>query len=103
MCLAGSLVFFAGELGGLTLIGPREIALGSGLSILATILPIVLYIFAIARIGATKASIISIIETPSSLLLAWLILGETIDGFQAIGALLVVISILAVTVKPKKQ
>lgn len=103
VCLAGSLVFFAGELGGLALIGPREIALGSGLSILATILPIVLYIFAIGRIGATKASIISIIETPSSLLLAWLILGETIDGFQAIGALLVVISILTVTVKPRER
>lgn len=102
ICLVASLVLFAGELGGLAQLGVKELALGSGLAILATILPIVLYIFAIARIGATKASIISIIETPSSLLLAWLILGETIDVFQGIGALLVVIAILSVTVKPKE-
>ncbi len=103
VCLAASLILFAGELGGLAHISAKELALGSGLAILATILPIVLYIFAIARIGATKASIISIIETPSSLLLAWLILGETIDVFQGIGALLVVIAILSVTVKPKEK
>ncbi|MEI3376683.1 MAG: DMT family transporter [Coriobacteriales bacterium] len=103
VCLAASLVLFAGELGGLAHLGAKELALGSGLAILATILPIVLYIFAIARIGATKASIISIIETPSSLLLAWFILGETIDVFQGIGALLVVIAILSVTLKPKEK
>lgn len=102
VCLVASLILFAGELGGLTHVGIKEFALGSGLAILATILPIVLYIFAIARIGATKASILSIIETPSSLLLAWLILGETIDVFQGIGALLVVIATLSVTVKPKE-
>ncbi len=103
VCLAASLILFAGELGGLAHLGAKELALGSGLAILATILPIVLYIFAIARIGATKASIISIIETPSSLLLAWFILGETIDVFQGIGALLVVIAILSVTLKPKEK
>lgn len=102
VCLVASLILFAGELGGLAYVGIKEFALGSGLAILATILPIVLYIFAIARIGATKASILSIIETPSSLLLAWLILGETIDVFQGIGALLVVIATLSVTVKPKE-
>lgn len=102
VCLVASLILFAGELGELAHVGIKEFALGSGLAILATILPIVLYIFAIARIGATKASILSIIETPSSLLLAWLILGETIDVFQGIGALLVVIATLSVTVKPKE-
>lgn len=102
VCLVGSLVLFFGELPGLANIGLKEISLASGLAILATILPIVLYIYSIGIIGATKASIISIIETPSSLLLAWAILGETIDVLQGIGALLVVISILVVTIKPKK-
>lgn len=101
VCLVASLLLFSPELGGLAHVGIREVALASGLAILATILPIVLYIYAIGRIGATKAAIISIIETPSSLLLAWLILGETIDILQGIGALLVVISILVVTVKPR--
>lgn len=99
--LVASLALFAPELPGLAHVGWQEISLASGLAILATILPIVLYIYAIGRIGATKASIISIVETPSSLLLAWLILGETIDVLQGIGALLVVISILVVTVKPR--
>lgn len=103
VCLAGSLVFFSGELGGLAQFGLYEAALSSGLAILSTILPIILYIFAVGRIGATKAAIISIAEAPSSLLLAWIILGEKIDVFQAIGSLLVIASILTVTLKARKS
>lgn len=103
ICLAASIILFFGELGGLATITVKEAALGSGLAIFATILPIALYIFAIGHIGSTKAAIISIIETPSSLVLAWLILGETIDALQGLGALLVVIAILSATLKPKKE
>ena len=99
VCLAGSLVFFSGELGALSRIGAYELVLASGLSILSTILPIILYIFSVGRIGATKAAIISIAEAPSSLLLAWVILGETIDAFQALGSALVIASILVVTLR----
>ena len=101
VCLAGSLVLFAGELPGLAGVTGVEIALASGLAILATIVPILLYIFAVGIIGATKASILSLAETPASLLLAFAILGETFDAFQLFGALLIVVSIAVVTIKPK--
>ncbi len=103
VCLVASLVLFNGELAGLSSIGFYEIALGSALAILSTIAPIVLFIYAIGRIGATKASIVSIAETPSSLLLAFIVLGETINGFQAIGSLLVIAAILVVTLKTTKE
>lgn len=103
VCLVASLVLFNGEIGGLAGIGLYEIVLGCALAILSTILPIVLFIYAIGRIGATKASIVSIAETPSSLLLAFIILGETIDVLQALGSLLVIASIVVVTLKTSKD
>lgn len=102
ICLIASTIFFAGSLGDIAAIGIQETLLGSGLALFATIIPITLYIFSIERIGSTKAAILSIIETPSSLLLAYAILGETFDLLQLLGALFVIVSILVVTVKPKK-
>lgn len=98
--LAASLVFFAPEVPatfeGIDL---YQIGLASGLAIIATILPIVLYIVSIRYIGATKASILSLIETPASLFLCWLILGETLSAWQFVGVICIVVALLVITVK----
>ena len=99
VCLAASLVFFNAELAGLASIGVYELIVSCALAIFSTILPIILFIYAVGRIGATKAAIVSIAEAPSSLLLAYFVLGETISLFQGIGSCLVIASILIVTVK----
>ena len=75
-------------------------ALGAAMALLNTIAPIVLYIVAIKRIGGTMASLISISETPFSLFFAFLILGETLTPWQAVGALLIVAGIILVTAQP---
>lgn len=98
--LVASLVLFAPELPTmLPLINGYNLLLASGLAIISTILPIVLYIVAVKHIGATKAAILGLSETPASLFFAWLILGEMLTMWQAIGAVCVIASILVVTLK----
>ena len=53
------------------------------------------------NIGSTKAAILSLIETPASLFLAWLILGETLSVIQLVGAVVIVASVLVITLKGK--
>lgn len=79
---------------------PQQIGLGCGLSLACTIIPIVLYIEAVKRIGATKTSLIGISETPFSLLFAFLILGEVLTLQQGIGSALIIASIAVITIGP---
>ena len=67
-----------------------------------TILPVVALLAAIKIIGATKAALISIAETPISLLLAYLMFGETLTALQGIGCALIVASIFVVTMPARK-
>ena len=99
--LAASTVFFFPEIGATLGIDLYQAALVIGLAVISTILPIALFIVAIRYIGATKASILSLAETPASLFLAWIILGETLTIWQGIGTVLIVAAILVVTIKSK--
>lgn len=72
------------------------------MAILCTALPIPMLLAAIKRIGATKASLIGISETPFSLLLAFLVLGEVLTAFQGIGSALIVASIVVTTLPSGK-
>ena len=73
------------------------------MAILCTALPIPMLLAAIKRIGATKASLIGISETPFSLLLAFLVLGEVLTLFQGIGSALIVASIVVTTLPSKSE
>ena len=79
---------------------PQQVGLGCGLSLACTIIPIVLYIEAVKRIGATKTSLIGISETPFSLVFAFIILGEVLTLQQGIGSALIVGSIAVITIGP---
>ena len=79
---------------------PQQVGLGCALSLACTIIPIVLYIEAVKRIGATKTSLIGISETPFSLLFAFIILGEVLTLQQGIGSALIVGSIAVITIGP---
>lgn len=72
------------------------------MAILCTALPIPMLLAAIKRIGATKASLIGISETPFSLLLAFLVLSEVLTAFQGIGSALIVASIVVTTLPSGK-
>ncbi len=68
-----------------------------------TILPVVMLLEAIKRIGATITSIISIAETPFAVVLAFLVLGETMTAMQLAGTALIVGAIALVTLPEKKK
>jgi len=80
-----------------------QVAVGCTMALANTILPVVLYIQAVKRVGGTKTSLIGISETPFSLLFAFLILGETIAPVEGLGILLIVGGIAVITVAPMLQ
>lgn len=98
--LLASCVIFAPSVPELFSLNAYQLILGALMALFATILPIFIYIESIKRIGGTKASLIGISETPSSLLIAFLVLGETLTVSQGIGSCLIVASIAVITVAP---
>lgn len=101
LCLLASLIVFAPSLPGLIALStPYVWGIGALIALLNTILPIVLYIIAVKRIGSTRASLLSITETPFSLLFAFILLGEVLDFWQALGTVLIVSGIVIVTAEP---
>lgn len=90
-------VLFPTQLPPLLGMSPLQWGMSFAIALLCTVLPVFLLLAAIKRIGSTKASLISILETPFSLLLAFAVLGETLTGMQGVGCLLVVASIVVTT------
>jgi drug/metabolite transporter (DMT)-like permease len=82
---------------------PAELyKIGIGLSILSTVLPSFLISEAIRRIGATKVAIIGSIGPISTIMLANIFLGERINTFQWLGAIVVISGVLLVNVNKEK-
>lgn len=100
VCLLISCIAFAPAVPAMFSLDLYQVAMGCAMALASTILPVVLYIQAVKRIGGTLSSLISISETPFSLILAFILLGETIDGMEAIGILFVVVSVVIVTAGP---
>ncbi len=98
--LLASCVVFAPAVPAMFHLSAYQLAVGCIMALACTILPVVLYIQAVKRIGGTKTSLLGISETPSSLLLAFLILGETITPTEGVGILLIIGSVVAITVGP---
>jgi len=72
------------------------------MAIVATVLPAILLSVGIHRIGSSKASLVSSVGPVSTILLAYVFLGEGITWLQIAGTLLVLIGVLAITVNSKK-
>ena len=98
--LAASCVVFAPSVPTLLELDANQVALACGMGLLSTILPVVIYIEAIKRIGGTKAALISISETPFTLALAFIILGEILTTQQTIGSILIIASVAVVSIEP---
>ncbi len=103
MSLLASCLLFAPSVPTMFHLSVEQIVLGCLTALFNTILGSALYIMAVKKIGATKTSLIGISETPFSLLFAYLILGETLTALQGIGAVLIVVAIVIVTVVPAKK
>jgi drug/metabolite transporter (DMT)-like permease len=72
---------------------------------LGTVLAFICYNEGIQRIGATRASITATLEPITAGFIAWLLLGETMDVWQILGAALVIASVILLQAgkKPAKD
>jgi drug/metabolite transporter (DMT)-like permease len=70
---------------------------------LSTVFPIFFLNAGIQKLGATKASITGTIEPVVTIVWAVLLLGETIQGIQLVGGILVLISVILLQVRPTPQ
>lgn len=61
---------------------------------LCTLVPVYLFMFAVARIGAAHSAQVSMVGPVATLVLAWWILSEPISGLQLVGTGLVLCGIL---------
>jgi drug/metabolite transporter (DMT)-like permease len=56
--------------------------------VLGSIVPFLLVVAALPRIGATRTAIVAMLEPVVAILVAWAWLGESLDGLQLVGAAL---------------
>lgn len=89
---------FPTALSALTVMSGQQWLFAGAIAVFSAALPVVMQRAAIQRIGASKASLIGVLETPVALLFAYLALGEILTSNQVIGSVLVVASVLAITV-----
>ena len=67
-----------------------------------TVLAFICYNEGINRIGATRASITATLEPITAGFIAWLLLGETMELWQVLGAALVIVSIIGLQASRKQ-
>lgn len=93
---------FPSNIPSLLSVTPYQASLAVAMAFFGTILPVVLFLEGVKKIGASMASLISITEIPFSLVLAFVVLGEVVTTMQIVGTLLIVLAtIVAMTVRKK--
>jgi drug/metabolite transporter (DMT)-like permease len=66
----------------------------AALAVVSTVVPIVCFFAGLARVGPSTASIISTVEPPVTVTLAWLVLAETLGALQLAGGALVLSAVV---------
>jgi drug/metabolite transporter (DMT)-like permease len=77
----------------------ESISIVAGITLLATALPLVTLFAGIQKIGTTRAAIVSTVEPVMTVVLGILFLGETLEGNQLLGGLMVVASVVLANVR----
>ena len=67
----------------------------------STVLPIVLFMAGLARVGPSTASIASTIEPPFTVALAWIVFGETLGPLQLAGGAFVLSAVVLLQLRPR--
>ncbi len=70
------------------------LALVAAMAVFCTVLPVLLYLTGIRRIGAGRAAIVSNLEPIVTIALAMTVLGERLEGMQFLGVLAVLAGVL---------
>lgn len=66
----------------------------AALAVLSTVVPIVCFFAGLARVGPSTASIISTVEPPVTVTLAWIVFAETLGALQLAGGALVLSAVV---------
>lgn len=82
------------SLGFLIRLTPAQIFITLVMAVLNTLMAVLFFLKGVRNIGAARATLISTAEPVFCLLMAYLILGETLSGLEVTGALLVFASML---------
>jgi drug/metabolite transporter (DMT)-like permease len=73
------------------------------LSVVSTVGAISMFFAGLDRVGPTSASILSTVEPVVTVLLAFLVFGETLAAVQLAGGVLVIAAVLALAVRVRPQ
>lgn len=98
-----ALVAFPAQIPALAHLTGEQWGLAAAIAVVTAALPIIFQLAAIARIGATRASLISVVEAPIALVIAFIALGEVLTGNQVLGSLLIVASVLTITIPARRR
>jgi drug/metabolite transporter (DMT)-like permease len=94
---AGVSLAIAGAAGGqLRPLSAGGYALAGSMAIVATAIPATLFLAGLARIGATRAAIISTLEPATTVVLAALLLGEGLGAIRLLGGAVVLVAAVVV-------
>jgi drug/metabolite transporter (DMT)-like permease len=66
----------------------------TGISVVSTVVAVSLFFAGLKRVGPTSASVLSTVEPVVTVLLAFVVFGELLGGFQILGGLLVIAAVL---------
>src|SRR3954464_4616802 len=72
------------------------------LASVSTVMPIVLFMAGLARVGPSTAAIASTIEPPLTVALAWMVLGETLGPVQLAGGALVLSAVVLLQLRASR-
>ena len=78
---------------------PLLVAVG----LVASFLAIQAFYAGARRIGAAKAALVSTVEPPIIVVLAWLVLGQTLAPIQLVGAALILIGVIVAQTSPRPR
>jgi drug/metabolite transporter (DMT)-like permease len=81
----------------------RVYELSIAMAIFSTVLPVFLLSYAIKRIGSGSASLIGSIGPVSTIVMAYMFLGEAISALQIIGSSLVLTGVVIISVNSRKE
>ena len=75
----------------------------AAIAIVSTVTPITLFFAGLRRVGPSTAAILSTLEPPTTVALAFLVFGESLTGIQLAGAALVLGAAVSLNLRPRRR
>ena len=80
---------------------PQVLGIAALMAVFSTVLPVILMAEGIRRIGSSNAAMLGAVGPISTMFMGFIFLGDPVTLFQIVGAILVLIGVLAISLKKK--